>query len=139
MPISSVSDYSPGVSQTQDRTQLNPNDFIKLFMTQLTHQNPMQPTDSSAILQQMSQIATIQASNDMQKSMADLSANVNASLTNTQLLQATQLVGHGVEIESGVSPLVKNGNDQLLSGSVMVPSAASDVTVTFLEVRYNSG
>ncbi len=132
MPISPVTNNvsATNVGEVADRTQLSPNDFIKLFLTQLTHQNPMQPTDSSAILQQMSQIASIQASHDMVKSMADISSNVSASIPNTQLLQAAQLVGHGVEVQSGVSPLVKNGESSLLSGSVMMPGAANDITVT---------
>lgn len=136
MPITSVdanqgtSPYQTGEAPRQDRTKLNPDDFVKLFLTQLTHQNPLQPTDSSAILQQMSQVSSIEAANNMQKSMSALADSVHASLANTQLLQATALVGKNVEIQSGVSPLVKNNEGQILNGSVFVPDAASDVTVT---------
>lgn len=114
---------------------LKPDDFIKLFLAQMKNQNPMQPTDSSAILQQMSQISQISASNDMQKTMKDLSTSVNTTLANSQVLQATQLIGKNVQIQSTVSPLIQ---DEGLSGSVMVPGPASEVNVSIMDSAGNT-
>lgn len=135
MDINSITNLSSEQQPNEilDKTQLNPDDFIKLFLTQLTHQNPMQPTDSSAILQQMTEITSIQSSNKMQKTMTEMADKVNVALGNTQLLQASTLVGRSVEIESGSSPLAKTSDGQKLQGAVFIPSAANNVTVNIID------
>jgi flagellar basal-body rod modification protein FlgD len=118
---------------------LKPEDFIKLFIEQLKHQDPSHPTDSSAILQQMSQISQLSASADMQKTMKDVANSVNVSLANTQVLQATQLIGKRVEIESDQCPLTKDATSgkNSLMGSVLVPSSATSTTVTISDSSGN--
>ena len=106
--------------------QLKPDDFIKLFLAQLKNQNPMSPTDSSTILQQMAQISSISANNDMQKTLNNLQDHIDATLANSQVLAATQLIGKKVFIPSDKTPLDAKG----LMGSVMMTSPSSDVKVT---------
>ena len=108
------------------KKSLSPDDFIKLFLKQLTSQNPLHPADSSTILQQMADISTISASKDTQTALANLQQNVSLMLGNSQFLNATQLIGKRVEIPSGTSPLIK---DEGLAGSVMLPGAASNIKV----------
>lgn len=117
-----------GTNDTQSsHNQLSPDDFITLFLAQLKNQNPMQPTDSSQVLQQMAEITSIQTAKDMQKSMADLENNIDSTLGKSQVLQASQLIGKKVEIQSDYSYL---DADDGLSGSVGVPSSASNVQVS---------
>ncbi|MEO8400427.1 MAG: FlgD immunoglobulin-like domain containing protein [Gammaproteobacteria bacterium] len=107
--------------------QLSPDDFIKLFLAQMKNQNPMHPSDSSAILQQMAEISTISASKDMQNTLNALSKSVNTTLGNSQVLEATQLIGKKVQIPSAIAPLVA---EEGLSGSVFLPAPATSVSVT---------
>ncbi len=116
------------------KNELSPDDFMKLFLAQMKNQNPAHPADSSAILQQMAAIGSIKSSNEMQKSLADLSQNVNMSLANSQVLESTQLIGKHVEIPSASAPLVK---DEGLSGSAMVPQAATSVKVAIKDASGN--
>lgn len=114
-------------SEIMSKRQLSPDDFIKLFLKQLTSQNPLHPTDSSTILQQMADISNISAAKDTQQALKDLQKNINLTLANTELLHATNMIGKKVEVPSGMSPLVK---DEGLSGALLLPGAAKDIKVT---------
>jgi flagellar basal-body rod modification protein FlgD len=117
-------------------SELKPDDFMTLFIAQLKHQNPMQPTDSSAILQQMSQLSALKSNNQMQDTLKGLEKNIDLSLDRTQLLQATQSVGRDVEVLSKSAPLTKSG----LNGSVSIPQLqpgeiAKKVTLTITDAE----
>lgn len=108
--------------------ELSPDNFMTLFLAQLKNQNPLQPKDSANMLQEMSAMSSITASKDMQKSLKELAVSINATMGNTQVLQATQLIGKKVEIASGISPLVENEG---LTGSIMLPQGhATAIKVT---------
>jgi flagellar basal-body rod modification protein FlgD len=116
----------PEVQKKSAKNELSPDDFIKLFLAQMKNQNPAHPTDSSAILQQMSEISSMSASHDMQKTLSTLTDNVNIALANSQVLQSTQMIGKKVQVLSETSPLIAGEG---LSGSAVIPSAVSDVKV----------
>jgi len=118
--------------------ELSPDDFIKMFLAQLKNQNPMEPTDSSAILQQMSAISSIKSSDKLQATLGKLQDNVNVALGNTQMLSATQLIDKKVQILSDKSPLDKHGEGCSLSGSVYVPEKCTNVTVTIKDSGGNT-
>ena len=50
-------------------SQLKPADFIKMMITQLQNQDPLQPTSNQDLLSQMSQIGQLQSSTDLQTSL----------------------------------------------------------------------
>ncbi len=116
------------------KKELAPDDFITLFLAQMKNQNPMSPTDSSAILQQMAQISSISASKSMQDTLKDVSKNVSSALSNSQVLQATQLIGKRVEVPSKVSPFSPTDG---LSGSALLPAPAEAVTITIKDMAGN--
>ncbi len=70
---------------TQDR-------FLKLLVTQLKNQDPLNPMDNAQMTSQLAQISTVDG---ISKLNATLEAMM-ASSTDTQALQAANLVGHGV-------------------------------------------
>ena len=133
-PISRNNNGDPVVPAKEGMAAMKPEDFMKLFIEQLKHQNPMQPTDSSAILQQMSQISQISASADMQKSMKDMSKSIDATMTQSRRIESSQMVGKYVQIESKQGYLPdeadKDPKDEkpLLHGSVLSPGATNDIT-----------
>ncbi len=51
---------------------LTPTDFMKLMITQLQQQDPLNPTNSSALLTQMSQISNLQSNQTMVGSLQGL-------------------------------------------------------------------
>jgi flagellar basal-body rod modification protein FlgD len=85
--------------------QLNQSDFLKLMTTQLNNQDPTQPTDSSQMLAQMAQFASVSGIQDMQSSIKQLADTLVAN----QTMQAATLVGHQVIAAGSNAELNSNG------------------------------
>jgi len=106
-------------AQSKSMTQ---EDFMKIFLTQMKTQDPTKPLNSSDMLQQMSQMTNLSATKDLEKTIKLLNSNMG----NSQVLQATQMIGKKVSVASETSPL--NQKDGL-GGSVVLPAKATDITV----------
>ena len=52
---------------------LKADDFIKMMVTQLQNQDPLQPTSNQDLLNQMSQIGQLESQTDLQSSLKTLS------------------------------------------------------------------
>ena len=72
--------------------QLGQDEFMKLMLTQMRHQDPFKPTDNGEFIAQMAQFSTVSGIGEMQKSLETLAT----SLGNYQTLQTANLVGHNV-------------------------------------------
>jgi flagellar basal-body rod modification protein FlgD len=82
MPVSTQS-----ASQLSNKKmELKTDDFIKLMVTQLQHQDPMEPTKNQELLAQMSQIGQLQSSTTMQEMLKELSLQ-------NQIGSSGQLIG----------------------------------------------
>jgi flagellar basal-body rod modification protein FlgD len=71
MPSAIQGISSTPVQRTPTKT-LGSGDFMNLMITQLTQQDPLDPTNSNELLNQMAQISTLQSNADMQTSLAGL-------------------------------------------------------------------
>jgi flagellar basal-body rod modification protein FlgD len=72
-----ISGFTPTTPTTSTNTSASLNtmtggDFLKLMIQQLQQQDPMSPTDSSALLTQMSQISNLQSNAAMVSSLSGL-------------------------------------------------------------------
>ncbi len=101
---------------------LSQEDFMRLFLTQMRTQSPLKPFDSSDMMQQMSQLNSLSATEQLEKTIRMMNANLGKS----QVVTATQLIGKKVVLPSGVSPLVENEG---MDGSVVLPMRASSIEV----------
>lgn len=70
--------------------KLQPADFIKMMITQLQNQDPLQPTSNQDLLAQMSQIGQLQTSTQLQTVLTGLSLQ-------TQIGSASSLIGKTVQ------------------------------------------
>ena len=77
-------------STASSLSAIKPEDFLKMLITELQNQDPMNPTDNSQILQQISEISNIQATSTLTNSL-------NAMLTEQNLSAASALVGKNVQ------------------------------------------
>jgi flagellar basal-body rod modification protein FlgD len=80
---------SSSTTSTLPQKNLNATDFINLMVTQLQNQDPLQPTDSSQLLSQMSQIGQLQASTSLQTTLSQI-------MMQSQLTSAGNLIGKHV-------------------------------------------
>lgn len=124
--ISSVGSES-GVASTQAMVgqKLSEDDFLKIFIKQMTMQSPDKPIDSGQMMQQMSQLTSLESN----KSLKTAIENMNKTIGQSQMINATQMIGKQVVIASTVSPL---SADRGLNGSVVVPPNTTGATVDIL-------
>lgn len=114
-PISSGTS-SPKVSGLSGLTS---DDFLKIMITELQHQDPTKPTDTSAILEQMSSLRNIQ-------SQVDLQTQLQALVVQNQAATAGNMIGKAVQ---GL-----NDNNTNVSGIVMSVSIDSKNKKVTLEL-----
>ena len=96
-PISGVGASMPTMPTTTpdpssdvvDLGGINSNTFLKLLVAQLSHQDPMNPTDSSTYITQEAQFAMVQSMNALAKQNA-------AILQSQQMQEATAFIGKNV-------------------------------------------
>lgn len=55
------------VNRTDPGGSMGEDTFLKLLMAQMTHQDPMQPTDSAQMLSQLAQFANVEGINKLNK------------------------------------------------------------------------
>ncbi|MCU7936378.1 MAG: flagellar hook assembly protein FlgD [Candidatus Thiodiazotropha sp. (ex Dulcina madagascariensis)] len=106
----------------KQNNQLGLEDFMNLLVTELTHQDPFKPMENTEMATQISQFATVSGIDDLNASFNDL----RSSLTSDQALQAANLVGRDVLVESNIGYLA---DGETLQGSVSLPASASHVRV----------
>ncbi|MGD0723975.1 MAG: flagellar hook assembly protein FlgD [Spirochaetia bacterium] len=73
---------------------LDKNDFLKILITQLSHQDPTQPMDDKAFVSQMAQFSSLEQMTNMSEGLAKVADLISRS-------QAVNLLGSAVEISEG--------------------------------------
>jgi flagellar basal-body rod modification protein FlgD len=88
-----ISSVSAGTGTERVRIQtLGQNDFLKLLVTQMTSQDPLNPQKDTDFIAQMAQFSALEQSKTMQTDMAQLR-------TQQQFVQANALIGQTVELQ----------------------------------------
>ena len=95
-----------GKKKTETSTTAAAEDrFLKLLITQIQNQDPLNPLDNAQVTSQLAQLSTVTGIEKLNASVESLLAQVQAS----QNLQSANLIGHGV-IVPGSSIALANGN-----------------------------
>lgn len=81
---------APTSSRPTGFNSLSSEDFIKIMVTELTRQDPLSPTDSKAILEQISSIRSIESN-------ATLKTSIEAMVRQTEFSSAGALLGKKVQ------------------------------------------
>src|SRR2546427_6466214 len=86
-----IASGGPQGTQTKSKNfELKPQDFIKMMITQLQNQDPMQPAKNEELLAQMSQIGQLQAS-------TTLTDGIKGMVLQNQIGSAGNLIGKNVQ------------------------------------------
>jgi flagellar basal-body rod modification protein FlgD len=107
-------------------TGMNKDDFLKLFVTQLQNQDPLNPQDSSQFISQLAQLTQVEQAyntNTNLQSMLNQGGNSMSMASVSLIGKQVEAVGNQVNLQSG-SPASVNFN---LAG------AANQVTVSVLD------
>ncbi len=108
------------------------DDFLKLLITQLKYQNPLEPMDSNAFVAQLVQFTEVEQSISSNKKLEQLLELQSAN----QSVQAIGYIGRTIEAAGDTAPLGANGIeftytlDGLAESSLLVVLDANNQVVT---------
>jgi flagellar basal-body rod modification protein FlgD len=119
-PINNVpaSGQSAGTASSVKTTK---DDFMKLLVTQMKYQDPMNPMDNAQMTSQIAQLNTVEGINQLNATVSGL----QASLMATQSMQSASLIGKSI-LADGNSINLHNGSASL---SVRLEGPAESVVV----------
>jgi len=122
--IEAVGSDSSTSSNVFSQQVMGKDDFLKLFVAQLTHQDPTEPLDNKDFITQMAQFSSVEQ-------LTNLNTNLTSMLQVQMLTQASQLIGFEVEagnpytgeiIQGEVKEVIWDGtNPYLVIKDKMVP------------------
>jgi flagellar basal-body rod modification protein FlgD len=117
--IGGASSSSQQGSANQPLRDLDLDEFLKVMITELQNQDPLNPMDNSQILQQISQMREIQATDQMRGTLDSvLLGQTLASASSMIDRKITALSESGKEIEGRVdSVTIENGKPLLHVGA----------------------
>ncbi len=142
MPVTSITNTTDPTSSagastvpTLAASTLNQQDFLKLLVTQMSQQDPMNPESNLDFSAQLAQFSTLQQTTAMQTGITQLG-------TQQQFLQANDLIGRtvklqnadqttasgvvsGVQLAGGTPQIVVNGQNYNLSQVLAVASGST--------------
>lgn len=99
MPVNAVESVAAAAPALPSRSVMKEQEdrFLRLLVTQLKNQDPLNPLDNAQITSQMAQISTVQGLERLNATLNALLGQANAA----QQLAAASLVGRGVLVPGG--------------------------------------
>jgi len=113
--MNGVKSQTSTVEEAQDR-------FMKLLVTQMRNQDPLNPLDNAQVTSQLAQLSTVSGIDKLNTTLQSLQGSYQTS----QTLQATDMIGHGVLVPGSMIDLA----DSKAILGVDIPDAADKVSVT---------
>ena len=106
-------------------TGMNKDDFLKLFITQLQNQDPLNPQDSSQFIGQLAQLTQVEQAYNTNTNLQSL---LNQG-SNTTTLAALSLIGKQVEAP-GSQVSLQSGTPAAINFSLATPANQVSIAVT---------
>ncbi len=111
-----------GVEESQDR-------FLKLLVTQMKNQDPLNPMDNAQVTSQMAQLSTVSGIDKLNATLAALSSSMAASHS----MQAASMIGRVVVVPGSRMELT-NGKG---AGALDITTPADKITVHITDASGN--
>jgi len=109
--------------------ELGKDEFMKLLITQLENQDPLEPQDNTEFIAQLAQFSSLEGITNMSNSLEQF----GETLASTQALQASTLVGRQVQVLSESATLEEG---RPVRGTVDIPQSTQEA---FVAVYTGSG
>ncbi len=106
----------------QDKGMLTQEDFFALLTKELSNQDPTKPVDNNQMISQMTAFSTT----DGVQKLNDSFGSFASSMTSSQALQASSLVGRSVLVEDNIFGMAE-GED--VKGKLIAEEGASNVSI----------
>ena len=99
----------------KDKSILDKDDFLKLFLAQLQHQDPLEPMDNDKMMSQMASFTTVEQMTNLNKSFGNMSALLTDQFAPmVAMQQSASMIGRQVAY---IDPTTEDGQD-ILTGVI---------------------
>ena len=109
-------------SQTGNST-LGKDAFLQLLVTQMQHQNPLDPQDNGEFVAQLAQFSSLEGITSLNESVT----NITSAMASSQALQASSLVGRSVIVQNDKAVV---DTAESFNGQFVVPQAIDGAKIT---------
>ena len=114
-------------------SEISMESFLKLFVTQLQNQNPLDPTDNTEFMSQLAQFSTLEQEQQQTEYLSDANSLSSASLQLDQIALASAFIGKTIKYNSDSSENSESSSSsETLSGVVEGVKLEEDGTVSFV-------
>jgi len=127
---SRVTPFVTQATTARSGTALGKDDFLRLLITQLRHQDPLNPLDQNEFLAQSAQFTALEELQNISAVLDDL----RAMSTGSGLVEATALLGRTVEV-AGRGVTFDGSTPVSLTFTTRTPTARVDVEIFDAEGR----
>ncbi|KPA91028.1 MULTISPECIES: flagellar hook assembly protein FlgD [Pseudomonas] len=110
------------ISSASGGQTLGKDAFLKLLVTQLKNQNPLDPQDNSAFVAQLAQFSSLEGITTLNSSVN----NIASAFQSSQALQASSLVGRSVIVPTGKAVV---DTSKSFTGTAVVTGATDKTTL----------
>tara|TARA_B100002019_G_scaffold126069_1_gene108553 strand:- start:1051 stop:1728 length:678 start_codon:yes stop_codon:yes gene_type:complete len=111
------------INDSKKVDDLGKDAFLKLMITQLQNQDPLNPAKNEDFIAQLAQFSSVEGIQNINSSIGDLATSFKSS----QALEASSLVGRQVQISSNEARLTDNGE---VKGTITLNSDVSDIKLS---------
>jgi flagellar basal-body rod modification protein FlgD len=114
MTTAPVNTSSPGSQLKGKNAQLKTDDFIKMMITQLQNQDPLEPAKNQELLAQMSQIGQLQSQTLLQESLSGMVLQQNLGTAGNMIGKVVEGLDDAGEPVDGLVTSVRVEDKQVL-------------------------
>ncbi len=107
----------------QKENELDKNAFLKLMVTQLNNQDPLNPQENGEFIAQLAQFSSVEGIENLNSTVEVMATSMQSS----QALQASALVGRTVHVNSESSYLADGG---AISGNIKLDSSTTNLVLS---------
>ena len=95
---------------TEVKNDLDKDAFIKLLVTQLQYQDPLEPQENGEFIAQMAQFSSLEQMTNVASKLEDINTLVGNIDTSVLVGQLSAMIGHGVDWDQTVLSADEEGN-----------------------------
>ncbi|HZM01862.1 MAG TPA: flagellar hook capping FlgD N-terminal domain-containing protein [Candidatus Saccharimonadales bacterium] len=132
MPTIPATNPTPGVTAPNPSQSLNQADFLKLLVTQMTSQDPLNPQSDTAFAVQLAQFSALQESTVMAGNMQGMQATslIGSTVSVGASSQSATGVVSQVDMSSGMPQIEINGQLYSLSQITSIAPTVAPLPTT---------
>lgn len=123
-------------TNVNSNSALSQDDFLKLFLTELTYQDPLEPLSNRDFLAQMAQFAGIEQTKQTTESVNNL-VYLNSSSQSVSLLGKKVELVNGAELVNGIVSAITFTNDGLTMDVEKADGTLRGVTLSQIRLIRN--